>query len=225
MRVVVTREAGYNDSLRAWLSIDDVVDEVPLTTTAFVDDASIEASVAALVERNIRYLVVTSARAARGAQIASRLLSVPVLSVGAATSAALESRGVVVSGEGESAVDVARRIEAGPVLSLGARDTRPELAGELATRGIESVHVACYETNVVALTDEQCETLRRADAVLIGAPSAWEVARADVRAETWVVVPGATTRDTVLASHERVLEGWGPDLATRLADLAVEREQ
>ena len=225
MRVVVTREAGYNDSLRAWLASDAVVDEVPLTATSFVDDAIIEASVAALVERAISVIVVTSARAARGAQIASRVLSAQVLSVGAATSAALESRGVVVSGEGESAVDLARRIGAGPVLSLGARDTRPELAGELAARGIETFHIACYETRAAALSEAQRETLRRADVVLIGAPSAWAVARDDVAPETWVVVPGATTREAVLASHERVLEGWGPELAARLADLAVGRGQ
>lgn len=225
MRVVLTREAGFNDVARAWLASDVVVDEVPLTTTAFVQDAHIEANVAALADRHIRYLVVTSARAARGAQIAHRELSAEVLSVGAATSEALTALGLVVSSEGESAVDLARRIEAGPVLSLGARDTRPELADELAARGIETFHVACYETRAVALTHEQGEALRLADVILIGAPSAWEVAHAYVRTQTWVVVPGATTREAVRASHERVLEGWGPDLSERLADLAVEPGQ
>ncbi len=70
------------------------------------------------------------------------------------------------------------------------------------------------------LDPAEIESLRDADVVFIGAPSAWAVAREFVRTAAWVVVPGASTGAVVRDDHPRVLEGWGPDLRTRLAELS-----
>ncbi len=218
MRVVLTRESGRNDQLRAWLHDAVDVDEIPLTLTVTFDD-EVASAIESLHVHEFRYLVVTSARAADAAARAAARVEAPVLSVGPVTSAALAARGVDVAGEATSAAAVADLIEAGPVLSLGARETRPELAQALGERGISVAHLACYATLPAELTDEQARRLAAADVVFIGAPSAWAVARAHVRATTWVVVPGETTGEVVRASHERVHVGWGPDLATTLVGL------
>jgi len=62
--------------------------------------------------------------------------------------------------------------------------------------------------------------VRDADVLFIGAPSAWAVARDFVANDTWVVIPGASTGAVVREDHRRVIDGWGPHLATRLADLS-----
>lgn len=218
MHVVVTREAGRNDQLRAWLHDAVDVDEIPLTRTETFDD-EVERAIAALHVHEYRYLVVTSARAADAAARAAARVEAPVLSVGPVTSASLVARGVVVAGEATSAREVSDLVEAGPVLSFGARETRPELAQALGERGISLTHVACYATVPVELTPEQARRLAAADVVFIGAPSAWMVARLHVGEATWVVVPGETTGAFVRASHARVHVGWGPDLATTLVGL------
>jgi hypothetical protein len=64
------------------------------------------------------------------------------------------------------------------------------------------------------------QRVRDADVVFIGAPSAWSVARELVADATWVVVPGSSTAADVRRDHDRVIEGWGADLRTRLAELA-----
>jgi hypothetical protein len=79
--------------------------------------------------------------------------------------------------------------------------------------------VACYETLPAVLSAEDERQLRAADVVLIGAPSAWQVAEGIVEARAWVAVPGATTGDEVRRSHERVIEGWGPGLKEHLRTL------
>jgi hypothetical protein len=83
------------------------------------------------------------------------------------------------------------------------------------------VTIACYETIDVALGEDERETLRLSDVLFIGAPSAWKVARQDVRPEAWVVVPGATTGAAVGVDHSRIVEGWGPHLRTRLDELSL----
>jgi uroporphyrinogen-III synthase len=218
MRVVLTREAGRNDQLRAWLHDAVDIDEIPLTRTETFEDDVAE-TIEALRPHEYRYLVVTSARAADVAARAAAKVEAPVLSVGPVTSAALAARGVDVAGEATSAHDVAGLVEAGPVLSLGARETRPELADTLGERGVSVTHVACYATVPVELTPEQAGRLGHADVIFIGAPSAWAVAQPHVREATWVVVPGETTGDAVRASHARVHVGWGPDLAATLLGL------
>ena len=67
----------------------------------------------------------------------------------------------------------------------------------------------------------QRETLAGADVLFIGAPSAWDVAKAYVSKNAWVVVPGPSTGDAVRASHDRVLEGWEPAIRDVLATLEV----
>ncbi len=218
MRVVLTREAGRNDQLRAWLHDAFDVDEIPLTRTEFLDD-EVEVALTSLHLHEFRCLVVTSARAADAAARAAARVEAPIVSVGPVTSAALAALGVDVAGEATSAGDAAALVAVGPVLSLGARETRPELANALGERGISVTHVACYATLPVKLTPEQADRLIAADVVFIGAPSAWAVAAPHVREATWVVVPGETTGAAVRASHARVHVGWGPDLATTLVGL------
>jgi uroporphyrinogen-III synthase len=96
---------------------------------------------------------------------------------------------------------------------------RNELRASLDAKGIEVTALACYETSRAVLHASDEDTLRRGDVVFIGAPSAWSVAQGFVRADAWVVVPGATTGNVVRQSHELVLEGWGPELRARLATL------
>ena len=216
--VVLTREAGRNDQLREWLADAFDVDEIPLTRTETLDE-DVAAALEALRPHEFRFVVVTSARAADVAARAAALVEAPVLSVGPFTSAALAARGVTIAGEATSAADVAHLVTEGPVLSLGARETRPELAERLGERGITLAHVACYATTPVELTPEQAGRLAAADVIIIGAPSAWAVAAPHVRAATWVVVPGETTGEAVRAAHSRVHVGWGPDLATTLEGL------
>jgi uroporphyrinogen-III synthase len=89
----------------------------------------------------------------------------------------------------------------------------------LRARGLVVAVVACYETVTTPPDDEGERRLREADVVVIGAPSAWAVAASFIGPKVWVVVPGATTSAVVRERHERVLEGWGPSLAARLATL------
>jgi uroporphyrinogen-III synthase len=100
---------------------------------------------------------------------------------------------------------------------------RDELA--TALRDVDVVVVACYETQRVTLDDAGRAALAAADAVLVGAPSAWSVLRDDVAASAWVVVPGPTTAEVVRATHPRVLEGWGPSLRERLLASASDAER
>ncbi len=111
-------------------------------------------------------------------------------------------------------------MDVGPVLLLGAATMRPELASALRAKGIDVVSVACYETQGATLSASDERLLRDADVVFIGAPSAWSVARELVAPETWVVVPGASTGTDVRRDHARVIEGWGPELRSRLVELS-----
>lgn len=224
MNVVLTREAGMNAEARTWLPIGAVVHEVPLTVTNYFDSDDVRSATLDSPHYGaFAALVVTSARSARYEEVVHAALgaSAPVFSVGPATSRALVELGVDVAGAAASrAIDLADQIDAGPVLALGAAAMRDELFDELAGRGIEVLRVACYETTPVVPDEHQATVLRDADAVLIGAPSAWAVARAYVLPQTWVVVPGATTAEVVHRDHQRVLERWGPSLADVLASMS-----
>lgn len=223
MKVVVTRERGHNDALIAWLPDGAVVREVPLTATRFFESDEV---MSVLRESHFfgqfRYLVVTSARSALYASLARQALALngTVLVVGTATAHALEEENVEVGVIGDSgATELATSIDAGPVLLLGAATMRDELATELLSRGIVVETLACYETVPADLSGADEATLRDADVVFIGAPSAWLVAEDFVSEAALVVVPGSTTAAVVQRHHPRVLEGWGPQLREHLGSL------
>jgi uroporphyrinogen-III synthase len=96
---------------------------------------------------------------------------------------------------------------------------RDELATELLRRGLVVETLACYETVPADLSGADEATLRDADIVFIGAPSAWSVAEDFVSERSLVIVPGATTAALVGRHHPRVLEGWGPQLREVLRSL------
>jgi uroporphyrinogen-III synthase len=223
VRAVVTRERGLNDELRASLPDDAIVDEVPLTTTRYFNVDDVERALRAKEHYgSFAALVVSSARSAAYAGVALPALekNATVLCVGNATAHALSSEGIAVDVVGEGgALELAPFIATGPVLLLGAAAPREELRDELATRGIEAAVQPCYETVPAALSAADEQAVRDADVIFIGAPSAWTVAQGLVRIDAVVVVPGATTGEIVRRSHERVLEGWGAELRSRLAAL------
>jgi uroporphyrinogen-III synthase len=223
MKVVVTRERGHNDALTAWLPEDAVVREVPLTMTRFLDSDEV---MSVLRESQyfgqFRFLVVTSARSALYASLAREALAIggAVLVVGTAAAHALEEEDVEVGLIGDGgAAELAPAINEGPVLLLGAATMRDELATELLRRGLVVETLACYETVPADLSGADEATLRDADIVFIGAPSAWSVAEDFVSERSLVIVPGATTAALVGRHHPRVLEGWGPQLREVLRSL------
>jgi uroporphyrinogen-III synthase len=223
VRVVVTRERGHNKELISWLPDDTAVREVPLTTTRYFDSNEVRDALGASANYGqFRALVVTSARSALYVALAREAL-VPgarVLTVGTATARALEEEDVVVDLTGEGgAGDLAEEISVGPVLVLGAASMREELRDALVVRGIEVEHLACYETVPAELTPSDELNLREADVAFIGAPSAWRVAATFIESACWVVVPGPRTADAVAREHPRVIEGWSPEIASRLVAL------
>lgn len=225
MKVVVTREAGTNDVLVTWLAPDSTVEEVPLTTTSYSDRDDVRTALESSAAHGaFRTLVVTSERSVGYVDIAlaESATDADVCCVGPATADALNARGVSAHAVGEGTADtLAQYISKGPVLMLGAKSMRGELASSLLAKGLEVVTVACYETIGLNLDTSDATKVRAADVLFIGAPSAWTVAREFVSKNTWVVVPGATTAAAVNHDHYRVIEGWGPDLATRLAELPI----
>jgi len=225
VKVVVTREAGWNGVIRERLPTGMIVEEVPLTTTTYLEPEDVRAAIENFVAvERFRTLVVTSERSARYVDVAlsASATDVEVCCVGTATAKALRARGVNVGVTGEgTAEDLARHISNGPVLILGAMVQRGELKSSLLARGLEVLPVACYETIPLTLDKIEISKVRAADILFIGAPSAWGVAHEFVNPDTWVVVPGAGTAAVVREEHARVIEGWGPDLAARLTELAL----
>jgi uroporphyrinogen-III synthase len=223
LKVVLTREAGKNDSLEDWLPQDASFTEVPLTRTRYYEPRQVMDALEKSESRGpFCSLVVTSERSHSYATraIALSTSDVEVFSVGPVTTAALEGQGVNVHRQGDGgSLTLAGEIVRGPVLVLGAREMRDELVDALRERGLDVVVVACYETVALVPTQTERDRLRAADVVFIGAPSAWAVARAFVGAQAWIVVPGASTGAVVAAEHERVIEGWGPHLRQRLASV------
>ena len=216
VHVVVTREAGHNETLKTWVPENAIVSEVPLTSTHYFDAETVHSALDASEHfGHFRTLVVTSARSVRFRELASTALDgdAKVLAVGAASA----SDGDVVGDGG--AADLAPLIEEGPVLLLGALVMREELPALLRAEGFEVTTIACYETVAVSLSSDDERTLAGADVVFIGAPSAWSVGAGFVSKDALVVVPGATTATAVRTTHERVLEGWGPQVREVLAAL------
>jgi uroporphyrinogen-III synthase len=223
MKVVLTREVGRNDEARAWFASDVDVVEVPLTTTNYfsIDEVSRQLQ-SSLDYGAFKVMVVTSARSADYVHAALGALGddADLLTVGQYTTRSLRERGVTVSAEATStALELDGVITRGPVLVIGAVVMHEGLSDELSRRGIAVTKVACYETLPVELDAEQITVLRGADVVLIGAPTAWSVAREFVDERSWVVVPGSSTKSAVLEDHARVLEGWGPSLGDVVTSL------
>jgi uroporphyrinogen-III synthase len=223
VKIVLTRESGYNGSLRTFTPPSAMTYEVPLTRTMYRSLVDVEAELEACEQfRSFWSLVVTSPRSGDYVESAMRALrrGAAVFSVGRATTRLLVSHDIVVTGESEStALDLAAFVRRGPVLLLGAVAMREELSRALEERGLVVVTVACYETVAMELTTHQRETLAGADVVFIGAPSAWDVAKDYVSRAAWVIVPGPTTGDAVRASHPQVLEGWEPAIRDVLETL------
>lgn len=223
MRVVVTREKGYNDRLVSWLPEGAEVIDVPLTTTRYRDDVEVQSALRASVHYGaFRTLVVTSARSALYVALAREGLAPggSVVSVGPATARSLESEDMVVDVIGRGrALDLDSSITDGPVLILGAASMRDELKAALTHRSLAVEALTCYETVPTTLTCDDESHLRDADVVFVGAPSAWLVAKEFIGVRTWVVVPGATTAAAVRRDHQRVIEGWGHELRERLLAL------
>ncbi len=223
MKIVLTRETGHNEMLRPLVPDGADVVEVPLTTTRYFSVDHVDEELRANRDyAKFRALVVTSPRSKEYLGVARGALApnAQVYSVGRATTRVLVNEGVTVTAESEgSAAELGDVIGRGPVLLLGAGVIRDELPEALHKHGLRIAHVACYETLPVALDTEATATLRLADAVFIGAPSAWHVAQEFIAPSTWVVVPGLTTGAQVRVTHERVIEGWEPSLRDILATL------
>jgi uroporphyrinogen-III synthase len=221
MRVVLTREKGFNDELRAWVPEDAIVDEVPLTTTHYYEVSDVVES----LRSDPRYgsfaaLVATSGRCAMYVPKAAKALRDGgiALAVGHPTATALREKDVAVDVVGQgSAVNLASSLNESPVLIMGVATPRDELRAALEAKGLEVVALACYETWPAMLRASDDQTLREGDVIFICAPSAWAVAQGLVRPDAVVVVPGSTTGEIVRASHGNVIEGWGPDLKEGLA--------
>jgi uroporphyrinogen-III synthase len=225
VRVVLTRELGKNDEARTWFPGGVDIVEVPLTTTSYFPiDEVLRQLQSSPDYGSFTVMVVTSARTADyvHAALASMVEGADLLTVGQTTTRALRERGITVSAEATtSAVELEGVITRGPVLVVGAVVMQEELTDGLRSRGISVTKVACYETLPVELDETQISLLRAADVVLIGAPSAWSIARDHVNEKAWVVVPGGTTKRVVAPDHPRVIEGWGPSLSDIVPHLAT----
>jgi uroporphyrinogen-III synthase len=223
MKIVLTREVGFSQLPGYSYPDNAVVTQVPLTSTKYREIDEVQRDVRSLANYgSFRALVITSGRSVRYVPVARAALVIDagVFSVGPETTRRLVNEGVVVSGEADTtALDLLEQIPEGPVLMIGASVMREELRHALEARGVEVARVACYETLPVEPSAEEIELLRSADVVVIGAPSAWSVARDHVSAGAWVVVPGATTAEVVRRDHERILTRRGQSLRELLASL------
>jgi uroporphyrinogen-III synthase len=223
LKVVLTREAGKNASLVDWLPDGASYTEVPLTRTKYYEPQQVSDALEEIHARGpFASLVVTSERSHSYAAlaVANATPDVQLFSVGPATTNALENEGLIVHFEGMGgSLVLAPHIERSPVLVLGARDTGDEFVDVLRGRGLDVSVVACYETVTLVPTQSEQARLRDADVVFVGAPSAWSIAREFVDAHAWIVVPGSSTGAVVAGEHERVIEGWGPHLRQRLANV------
>ena len=122
------------------------------------------------------WVAVTSANAARRLALFSAQwpAATRVAVVGPATAAAVESLGLHVDAvaSGGTAADLARSIEAGPVLFLAAANARGDVARELTGRGIEVTTVVAYDVEAVPLDTDAVALLLDRGVVVAMAPSA-----------------------------------------------------
>jgi uroporphyrinogen-III synthase len=220
MKVVLTREAGMNDELRKWVPKRVTVVEVPLTTTSYRDESAFVAELKNLDSCGaFTGLVVTSARSARyvSPALVNCSSDVKIYSVGSSTSRAITKTGNEVAAEASAmSSELASHIASGPVLIIGAKEMRHELSDELNSKAVPTDRVWCYETVGAPLDQEQRDELSSADVVIIGAPSAWKVAKPYVRSDAWVIASGEITASEIRNDHNRVKIGWGKSLTPML---------
>lgn len=218
MNIVLTREVGKNDELRSWMPSNANCAEVPVTRTDWFDEEVVANSLLA-TKTIFKSLAVTSERTSAYLHLLPPFLSsnAEVFSVGSSTTRALEAHGLTVCAQSLSGAKyLANQISQGPVLLLGAKGMRDELAALLRARFVVEV-VHCYETRATELSATQQAELQGADVVIIGAPSAWQAAAPFISNDCLVVVPGESTAQAVRRSHSRVLQSWGPAMGTVIA--------
>ncbi len=217
LRVVNTREGRLRAELLDRLPSDALVLDVPLTTTRWSSVAQVRAQLATLAPPEpYAAFVVSSARAGDYLELVRDSLShgVQVYAVGRVTEKLLIERGFTVAYCSEDgAQGLVGHVVAGPVLMLGALEMQPELPTALRERGIRVDQVHCYATAPRTLTAHEVDVIRGADALFIGAPSAWRVAAPYVDPATVVIVPGNSTGRAVRETHARVHVGWDDSLA------------
>lgn len=204
MKVVLTREPPRNDSLRRILELVIEVVEVPATTTQYI--ASDEVVAQCTIQPQT--VIVTSPRAVTAAlAIVNGHAPNTLIAVGSTTAHALAAGGApeVLTADEEGARGVASLSFPGPVLTVGARETRPELGELLRERGLVFQHCAAYITQECSLDQGAITEIQSADALVVAAPSAWRVVAPYVNASALVVVRGATTFDAVSREHAHVV--------------------
>jgi uroporphyrinogen-III synthase len=140
------------------------------------DRADDEVAVEVGALEGFAWVAVTSLNAARRLALWSAQWpnATRIGAVGPATLAAVEAlglRGDAVAAGG-TAVDLARHIDAGPVLFLAAANARGDLAHELARRGIEVATVVAYDIEPIALDASMVAGVLSSDAIVAMAPSA-----------------------------------------------------
>lgn len=204
MKVVLTREPPRNDTLHKILELAVDVVEVPATETSYRAVTDVIAT-CPLVPRTV---IVTSSRAVDVA-VALIETSMPevVIAVGPTTAAHLRERGVenVLTAKDEGAGALEALVFPGPVVSVGAAETRPELGDLVSQRGLEHHHLAAYATEGRPLSEAEIHHLREADFVVVAAPSAWSVVGQHVAPRSTVVARGATTSAAVSRTHDNVV--------------------
>jgi uroporphyrinogen-III synthase len=222
MRIVLTHEAGFDRDSKT-LPDGARVEHLALTSTRYREVGEVQRELRSQPAYGaFRALVITSARSRDYVTLARDALAPDgrVFSVGPATTEMLAGQGVVVDGQAATrALDLVDLIAAGPVLLIGAAVMRDELPRALKERDIDVVHQIVYRTLPVELSRAAADSLRSADVVVIGAPSAWSVARAHVVDSAWVVVPGPTTAQSVRVDHQRVIVGGDRSLRSIVAPL------
>jgi uroporphyrinogen-III synthase len=211
VRVALTREAGYNDALRAQLREDVEVVEVPLTTTRPLDPPLPTTPPDGVIVSSVRAVEVTQ-------RFHEHFPDVPVYAVGPATALALGDANVTPSHTGMGGLaEVARDLPPGRYLVIGALEsTLDTLSSDDLPPQVHVEALAAYETLGRTLSPAEQATLASCDVVVIGAPSAWNVAAPFVARETLVVVPGQRTADAVRVNHDHVAVGWGSDLTSAI---------
>ena len=208
MNVVLTREPPRNDDIRTVLSLAVNVDEVPATETQSLDPYAVAASCPVVPGT----IVVTSSRAVSAAvALAAKFPSAVVAAVGRVTSDHLRTAGIaeVLTAADEGALGLRALILQDPVVSVGARETRPELATLCHELGLQHEHCVAYETHPRQLSGDEQAMLMRADVVTVAAPSAWAVVGPFVRPTATVIVRGETTASVVRPDHPTVLVAAG----------------
>lgn len=204
MKVVLTREPPRNDTLRKILELAVDVVEIPATETVYIPVADVVAA----CRLTPRTVVVTSARAVAAAtELIQAVAPETVIAVGPTTASHLRERGVenVQTADDEGASALEGLTFAGPVVSVGASSTRPELGRLLEQRGLEAQHLSAYVTHGRTLSDSEINHLQEADFVVVAAPSAWSVVGPHVAPRASVVARGATTSSAVADSHHDVV--------------------